>query len=726
MKKEQIFDEIFSQLGRGDLGGAMDSLESFLATHPHQVNADRLHALRSEFDLMSDYWKRGFKDPQLPALFQKLVQRMYVLSMNICKEHDIRHSSFFSSIFMRLHMTARDWSPSNIRDDLEMFVSETAMLELEPENKRQAREKELYENHQHQMSLLFDHILTSDLWTDAAASAIENILLSPTVDVNDQLLMLSAMTLTNFEYFDMAKFRTLVHVYEKSTDESVRQRALVGWALSTNAKETMTIYPEIKTLIDQVLEDEKHCLELVELQKQLIFCISAEQDNATIQREIMPDLMKGQGFYMTEKGIVEKDENSIEDIISPDKQEQMLEKMEEGYQRMVNMQRQGSDIYFSGFSHMKRYPFFYDLSNWFVPFFKQHPAVKGVLEKMGMEHFMDILVTKGPFCNSDKYSFVFAFDQVFNQIPANLRQLIERGEASLSEWGEQELHNPVFIRRIYLQDLYRFFRLFRDRSEFRNLFDESDVPYIFCNRPIFSGTQLESYFNDVVAFMLKRKRLVEACCILDNYSESQRDFQFYMMAGYLSLNFHKELETLHSVGTEELYLKALQFQPDNEKALSGYARSLFLIHDYQKALETYEKLLTINPKKSYILNKAVCLLKLNQSSAAVKDLYKMNYESPDDTAVTRVLAWALVREGKYEAADKIYSDLLNGDVLPDDLLNYGYCLWFSGRISEAADCFRRFLKESKEKASYILTNDAALLKEKGITDPEQQMMLYIL
>lgn len=126
------------------------------------------------------------------------------------------------------------------------------------------------------------------------------------------------------------------------------------------------------------------------------------------------------------------------------------------------------------------------------------------------------------------------------------------------------------------------------------------------------------------------------------------------------------------------------------------------------------------------MNRAVSLTNIGQYGEALKDLYRLNYESPDDQNVNRVLAWTLVCEGKYEAADKIYSQLLSDGVHPDDLLNYGYSLWFSGHIDEAADCFHRFLKETGRDAGCILENEADLLREKGITEPEQQMMLYIL
>ena len=70
--------------------------------------------------------------------------------------------------------------------------------------------------------------------------------------------------------------------------------------------------------------------------------------------------------------------------------------------------------------------------------------------------------------------------------------------------------------------------------------------------------------------------------------------------------------------------------------------------------------------------------------------------------------------------------MLTGHSELDDLLKYGYCLWFDGQIADAADCFHRYVKETGVNPVSILREEAALLREKGITEPEQQMMLYIL
>ena len=725
MDTHQSLKEVLGHLEARNLSAAINGLESFLSVHPNQINSDRLHAVRTDYQLMADYWKRGFKDPQLPALYQSLLQRLYVLCANISRSYAIGHNSFLSSIYLRQHMSARDWSPQNIRGELETFVSDVAILELESPQQRETKQRELYRQHQHDMNVLFDQILTSDIWTDGIATVMEEMLLSPTVDTNDQQLIISAMMLSTLEHFDMAKFRTLIHVYEKAVDERVRQRALVGWVLTLNSRLVASIYPEQIDLVHHLLEDEDHCKELVELQEQIVFCMNAEHDTQTIQREIMPDLMKNQSFRMTRNGIEETEEDPMEDILHPGEQERKLEQMEASFQRMVNMQKQGSDIYFGGFSQMKRFTFFNELSNWFMPFYLNHPDVVEVMDKTGLNRFLNVMVEKGPFCNSDKYSFVFAFQQVINQIPQNMREMLMRGEATVNELATEELESAAYIRRTYLQDLYRFFRLFPMRMAFVNPFDV-DGSYLFFADPIFSKTHLELFFNDVTAFFLKQDRLYNVLKLLANYGEARRDFQFWMMSGYLAQHYANE--SALAFNDLQSYTNALEIQPDHERALAGLARALFSREMYEEALGTYDKLLTICPeKKSYRLNYAVSLTNLGRYDEALKELYRLNYEMLDDRNVNRVLAWTLVCEGKYEAADKIYDQLLAAsNVHPDDLLNYGYSLWFSGHIDEAADCFHRFLKETDCEPEFILENEADLLREKGITEPEQQMMLYIL
>ena len=703
--------QVYACLCQKDLAGALTAMEIWLSKRSSQVDQDRLYAIRADFQLMTDYWKRGFKDPQLPSLFLSLLRRMYMLYADVWLNAVVGQSTLLSSVYTRLHVSARDWSMPALREALEAFVSDVALLELEPEHVRADRKKSLYERHHLMMSEWFDRLWLSAVWTDSQASAMTDILLSPTIESRDQQLMVSAITLSLLRTYDSGKFRTLLQVYRQSADEHVRQRALVGWTMALRHEVVAQLYVEDIQEVERLLEDKTVCQELTELQHQIYFCINAEKDNRMIQEEIMPDLLNNSRYKVTRNGIEEIEEDTLNDILHPDEEERRMEQLEESFLRMQNMQKQGSDIYFGGFSRMKHFQFFKEIVNWFVPFYSDHPALADIMKDLKHNRFLKFLMNTGPFCNSDKYSFILGFSQVIVGLPEELRDLMDKGEAVMADIQTENTEQPAYIRRSYLQDLYRFYRLYPYRMEFRNPFEPS-TRLFFAHR-LFKHTHLEPYFTDVAAFLIKQHRKDDAYAVLQNCGEARRDFRYYMMAGYL--------------GIEGSYEQALKLRPDDEKALLGYARTRFNEGRYQEALEAYDRVLALQPEnRGALLNRAVCLTRLSRYQEAQKDLYRLNYETPDDQQVNRVLAWALTCDEKYEQAIKIYAKLLTDEPQPEDMLNYGYCLWLSGQVSDAADCFHRYLKETDGSPSTILESERDLLLEKGITEPEMQMMLYLL
>ena len=385
---------------------------------------------------------------------------------NIAIHRHLNASSFLQQLHSSARQTGRPMNLEAIRQEMENFVSEVAMLELEPEHTRKEKSQALYKAHQQQMNQLFNYLLTSNVWSDSTGHAMEELLSSPTIDSNDQQLLVSAVTLSLMNRFDIAKFRTLVGVYSSSADEHVRQRALVGWVLGID-DDMEFVYPEQRELVEKMLKSKRVCAELTELQIQMIYTMDAEQDTNTINREIMPDILNNQAFRVTKNGIEEVEDNPLEDVLHPDAAEQRMEKLEQSFQRMIDMQRKGSDIFFGGFSQTKRFPFFYDISNWFVPFFMQHPDIAQFVDRHESNRFLETILSKGPFCNSDKYSFLIAFQQVINQLPESMRKAMKHGEANMAEMEEDrnEQQTPAYIRRNYLMDLYRFFRIFRHTKE---------------------------------------------------------------------------------------------------------------------------------------------------------------------------------------------------------------------------------------------------------------------
>lgn len=702
---------IFRQLIEDNVGLAIAEMETYLTAWPNAQTMEQLNVLKDEYGLMTDYWKRGAKDPQLDEQYQRLLQRLYVLCANISIHRHMSSSSYLQGLYNGVRQQGRGWSLAAVRQEMENFVSEVAMLELEPAHKRKEKEQTLYRHHQEAMTSLFNYVLTGHIWSDGVGQEMEQILLSPTIDGNDQQLLVSAVMLSLLNRFDIVKFRLLTRVYRLSQDEEVRQRALVGWVLSID-DDWLTVYPEQRDIVGELLKSARTCGELTELQMQLVYALNAEKDTTTIQQEIMPDLMRNNSLHITHNGIEEVEEDPMEDVLNPDASEQRMERLEASFSRMMDMQKQGADIYFGGFSQMKRFPFFYDISNWFVPFYMQHPDISQFVQKMEDNSFMEKLVQRGPLCNSDKYSFLIAFQQVFDRLPEHLRQMMKRGEASMGgEVEPEEQSSPAFIRRSYLMDVYRFFRLFPNRSALCNPFDTSKQELgmcLFFGSSVLAGTPLEAKKREVVA-MLKKRRLEEtAALLLETFPPEMRDVQYYLW-------------------TKD-YEKALQLEPTHEKALAGFARQAFSQSRYEEAEEAYDRLLLLNPDAtSYMLNKAVCQVNMEAYEDALKILFRLDYEHPEDMGVKRVLAWALTCEGKLEQARQLFQQLLREPTpKASDYQNYGYCLWLEGRISEAADQFRKYGELVGGTDGSARALDEYWLRQRGISPTEIKMMAALI
>ena len=694
-------------LQAGNTGRAIRQMENYLAAWPEQHTAEKVAQVREDYDRMEAYWQQGGEDPQREDLYQRLLQRVYVLYANVMHYHRMKASPYQNSLYTRVRQGQHDWSLATIRKEMEDFVSNVAMLQLEPDNKRKALSETLYKNHQQQMNQLFEYVLTSRQWSDGVGSQFAEMMTSPTIDTIDQQLLIAAISLSLLNQFDMAKFRLLTEVYRLSQDEAVRQRALVGWALTASDTYRL-VYPEQRQLIVDLLRSEDTCQELTELQIQLIYCLDQEDASRTIQKEIMPDLMRNSSEMIANH--IETEEERLEEVLHPEVSEERMERMEATMRRMQDMQKEGIDVFYHGFSQIKRYPFFYDISNWLVPFFHQHPDIAQFVSKQEGLHFLSKVFASNAFCNSDKYSFVIALQEVLNQLPQQIREMLQRGEFSAEELGETVEQSPAYERRIYLMDLYRFFRLYPHREELYNPFDRKNDEMGGCGfflLELLADTPIEKSKAQIVRQLKKHQMNYAATNLLKTFAESNRDMQYYLW--------------IHD------YDHALQLNPKHERAMLGKGRQLYDEGRYEEALTWFDQLTAIYPEKTNNqLYVAICLVQLERYEEALKPLFRLNYEQPDNDAVSRVLAWTLTCQGKLEQAVNIYEQLVSREQPDsDDLKNYGYCLWLQGQVGKAVELFRQCCQHH-EQTPIDKFFDVEWLKKRGITMVDINMMLATL
>ena len=722
MNVEEILSKAINCLMDRRLSNAIEVLEQLYVQRPSLMGHSEFEAIKTDYQLMVDYMGRGFSDSHRESLYSTLLQRLYRVAADLEISWRCKNVSAYVNSFRVIdHLnTSHDF----VRTVLESFVSDIAMLSLQPEETREQKSTELYDRHQSFMNRLFSSLWTSCQWTDDDCKFYTELLLSPTVMSTDQQLIVSAISLGAMNQFDINKFKTLVNVYQQATDEHVRQRALVGWVLVVF--EGMDIFPEQDALIRELCENPTITRELLTLQIQFFYSKDAEKDNDKIQRDIMPDIMRNSNLTIGRLGIMEKEEDAIESILHQDADEKRMEQMEEKVRKMMDMQKQGSDIYFGGFSQMKRFPFFNDMVNWFTPFYLNHPALRPVISKLGDTKFLNTIMERSNFCESDRYSFAFALEQIINQLPSDIKEVIG-SDAMLGPLAESDdVEDAISIRRTYLQDLYRFFRLYHTANDFINPFEDNGkgdfvADTFFFTYKSFMGTGLDDVKLRLASHLYKHQQMTELAELLTTFQSA--DPRYAILMGYTNINMGK------AEFAYQFFDYALKAEPDNQWALKGKARAALDAEDYKTAEEVYTELLKLEPgHKNYTMNRCVALLKLGRTSEVREELFRLDYQYPEDMNVKRVLAWAMLSDNSLDKASLLYDTLLTSTPAHEDYLNAGYCQWAMGNVQRAVELFREWMVKSGKSTEQLLEefrSDADTLEMYGISETDCFLMLSL-
>lgn len=706
-------------LVKRDLGNAVRMLENRMSELFINEGKELLESLKSDYILMLDCFKRGLRDPRGEDVYDNLLRRAYNV-YNI-----VRLASIIKKrpAYTRCKNVAEVFNQQElcIKDVLEGFVQDVAMTSLLPDEERQKSIKNIYTKHQNFIDGLFNSIVVSEPWCTNDKTYYSNLLLSPTIDQNDAMAIVGAITIAILTVFDANKWLVLSSLYTSSNCEPVRQRALVGMMLTLPGEEIL-LYPQILTTIQQLCKSANNRREIAELQMQVYYCLRTEADNTEIQRDIMPTLIKNNNLQVTRNGIIEKD-NSIDDILNSSATNRNMEEMESKMKKMMDMQKAGSDIYFGGFSQMKRFRFFNKLSNWFLPFNVNHPEVAAVVDG-DRNKFIRNVLSRAPFCNSDCYSFAFALSSVADRLPDSIKEMMASNSMPMQD-DDIDRKSPVYLRRIYLQDLYRFFMLYNERNDFDNPFNainfETSRASFFAN-DTFHGLLCDE-IPDILNFLFKQQQYN---IIVSYATKNTIDGEINSKTSLLLAHAYLKLERYDEAYKVFKYL--YKSQPHVAAVLKGLAYSQFMLNHYDEAANTYNKLMeSVGKQKQYVICRSISLINSGHTKEGLADLFKLDYEDDTDMNVKRAIAWGYLMSSKPNEADNIYNILHNNNtVIPTDILNHGYAKWIMGRIGDACRLFKQYTSSHKNGSEYDITDDfnadKNMLQINGIKDYELILM----
>ena len=242
--------------------------------------------------------------------------------------------------------------------------------------------------------------------------------------------------------------------------------------------------------------------------------------------------------------------------------------------------------------------------------------------------------------------------------------------------------NSATIYTQYIQDLYRFFKLYRFKNEFYDPFqddlDFSDTLILEKSTGDFALLEKigEFYFQNNI--YQKAIRIFKRLPDIDTNPEilEKLAFSYQMLKDYpTALEYYLKAEIFHSKKEWVIKKIALCYRNTNQPEL---------------ALKYYLRAETMDPENLYTqASIGHCYLELKEWEKALKYYFKVEYLNPKNTRVHRPIAWCSFVLGKFDTAEKYLKMIAkpNGH----DYMNYGHLQWCRGNKVEAVEMYKKSL-----------------------------------
>lgn len=569
---------------------------------------------------------------------------------------------------------------------------------------------------------LFEKVYTSAPWKAADRQKVKEY-----IEIAEAPLvatLLGGVTFALLTSFDIAKAEFLLQ-YAKDMRPLVRVRALVGAILSYIKDEKQwDLYPECRRTFRELLREPEVAMEVRKLQLQLFITSENKAVQKRLREEIMPTILETSKALRLQEGIDEKNiAESLSKLSANPEWERSgrLSKVSDSMRKIQELQQQGADVYMGSFAAMKRnIPFFNVAVNWFVPFFVDHPEVNAQGEE---REFLLNLANVGMFSNSDKYSLAF----LFRTLPEGQRKAVTEQLNVAFKTGELGGVEKEFEKelRIYLQDLYRFFTLFAlPECKAVNPFSQD---LLLSKSSLFAEVFNEQTILMELADLQFRQKNFNLANVLFQQAAvfEQKD------AAVATELFQKWGFSSQSVddfdGAIAAYEKVLLFSPEDQWTLKHLIRCYQKVGQLERALKIALQLLNLDEdNEQYLMLVAQVYMKQESYEQAHNLLLKCVYLEETVGEAVRALAWCELLQQRPEEALKQYQKLV-GSETATDLVNAGHAAWQCGRVGEAMDYYKKFLGVSKKEAlADCFKEDTKLLRQGGISDLDQKMMLDLL
>lgn len=695
------------------------------ATQRWELN-EELNRLTTAYGYMLQYLTQGVLDPERDNILSQILVDAYNLTDKTVIALAAPQSTHL------FYQREQQYRGRGLQSMVEDYLTEQNKLQLlnsvEESSRNTDASTRLLRQCETIESDIFNKVWSSFPLNTDDTHAIKTLLANNQLPNHLKSLVLSALMLGLSKFFDETKLTLLLNAYRTLDDTELQLRALINAIIIIYLyRSRISAYKCVTSALKELEQEPNFDGDMQLIFTRLIYSRNTDNITRKLKDDIMPELQKMSPDLINKiKGKTPGTIDMSEIEENPQWQEWLdksgiTRKLEE----FNELQLQGGDVFISTFAKLKTYPFFNTLSNWFLPFHDNCSAVTSAFG--GKKHPLTGLFKMMPIlCDSDKYSMLLSIasapesqrNMMFQQFDAQREQF----EELKSEEAQSFIKMRDTIVNRYLQDLYRFFKLYSRRREFRSIFDtDINLTEAQCLKSYISHTPTlsviaEFYFkNGFYDDAIKFYRLMVA--------NHDTDPHVYQKIGYAQQSLGKLREALKNYSRYELV--------DNTDVwnIKQMAQCYRLLREHDKAVEYYSKALEISPQSvNLCLSLGHCYLDQGDYDSALKQYYKADFMPKAKHRAWRPIAWCSILTGKHEQALNYYDKIINDDSpTAQDHLNYGHALQLSGRIGDAINQYRKSLAlehNNTETFSQLYLADAKYIVNKmGVAASDYTLIL---
>ena len=715
-----MHNEIKELIYNHKLKEAIEKLHDYASsTDDWQIKSD-IENIKTTYDLMLQYTSQGMNDPKRNEMYNSLTGKVFYLNERVKTQKMLEDGNSYVSQLYREDRHTPSEGYTEIRLKLEEKLKDLSISDMYDEPYRSDLTETQIKIRQSILESLFNKTWKPVIWNEEDYNGALSIIGSETITDNDKALFISAICLSLIYQLDVYRFRLLLHSYLKCQSPVITQRALTGMMIAMYLhEETISFsFPGLWEEINLMKDNPYFLDDFYTIIVQVILSLETENINKKMRDEIIPSIMQSTELTSPIENISEMNiQEFIEDIIEENPEwKENIEKIKDQIKELDMLRQEGADTNMCTFSNLKSYPFFYEPSHWFYIFSTDVPAIYEMMVDKGKDYasFINTMLKATDMCNSDKFSLCLTF-KTMPELPINAmnsgldaqNKMNEELEGANSEKKKRQTESRHFI-----QDLYRFCKLWRKYYEKNDIFSTGIT--LWQNIHIRKIVKESGRLKQLADYLFTKGYINDAMFIyIDIIDENPNDYEAFQKIGYVNI-----LNKDYSSAIKNL-LKANTLAPGNVWTLKNLAHCYKKKKRYDLAYEYLKEAEQINPDDLNICNLiGQALISDGIYDEALKYMFKVEYMTKGRTSAQRAIAWCYFMTDRYDAATDMYSKILEKkEATAEDWLNAGHVYMLKNDIKNAIAFYKKAneMLDKKTTSFYnIYSSDINTLLKKGV------------